>query len=69
VWHYDAVQRKVDGRLALNVPFLAAKYGSAAVANAWYPDSYRTIDVMSQGTFAIGTAFGLNLIAEFLHLQ
>jgi hypothetical protein len=59
------VQRKVNGHLALNVPLIAAKYGSAAVANAWYPESYRRADVLAQGSFALGTAAGLNLLAEF----
>jgi hypothetical protein len=66
------VQRHVDGHLVLNAPFLAAKYGSAAAGNAWYPESYETGDVIGQGSFAVGTAIGLNFLEEFspdlLHL-
>ena len=64
VWR-TFVQRHVDGHLVLNVPFLAAKYGSAVAANAWYPESYKRADVVGQATFAVGTAVGLNLLAEF----
>jgi hypothetical protein len=59
------VQRRVDRGFALNVPFLTAKYGSAAVANAWYPRSYRANDVVAQGSFAVATAVSLNLLDEF----
>ena len=66
------VQRHVDGHLILNLPFFAARYGSAAAANEWYPATYRVGDVLTQGSFALGTAIGLNLLGEFspelLHL-
>jgi hypothetical protein len=66
------VVRHVDGHIVLNTPFLMSRYGSAAVANAWYPESYKVADVMSQGTFSLGSAVGLNVLDEFapdiLHL-
>jgi hypothetical protein len=59
------VVRHVDGHIVLNTPFLASRYGSAAVANAWYPGSYKAADVVSQGTFSLGSAVGLNILDEF----
>lgn len=59
------VVRHVDGHIVLNTPFLISRYGSAAMANAWYPESYKVADVMSQGTFSLGSAVGLNVLDEF----
>jgi hypothetical protein len=63
------VQRHVDGHLVLNMPFLASKYGSAVVANAWYPESYGRADVISQATFGVASAVALNLLDEFSPLH
>ncbi len=66
------VVRHVDGHIVPNTPFLASRYASAALAKAWYPDSYTGKDVVLQGTASLGTAVGLNLLDEFgpdlLHL-
>jgi hypothetical protein len=59
------VVRHVDGHIVLNTPFLASRYASAALAKAWYPDSYTGKDVVIQGTASLGTAVGLNLLDEF----
>jgi hypothetical protein len=66
------VVSRVRGGTALNTPFLVSRYSSAALAKAWYPDSYRAGDVVSQATFSLGSAVGLNILDEFgpdvLHL-
>jgi len=59
------VVRHVDGHIVLNTPFLVSRYASAAVARAWYPESYKGTDVVVQGTFSLGSAVGLNLLDEF----
>jgi len=59
------VVRHVDGHIVLNTPFLVSRYASAAVARAWYPESYKGSDVVVQGTFSLGSAVGLNLLDEF----
>ena len=64
IWHTFTV-RHVDGHLVLNSPFLLSRYSSAAIAKAWYPNSYKVGDVLSQGTFSLGSAVGLNLLDEF----
>ena len=55
----------LEGHRVPNVSFFAAKYGSAAVASAWYPNSYKAADVIGQGTTAIGTAMGSQPVTEF----
>jgi hypothetical protein len=59
------VVRHVDGHVVLNTPFLASRYSAAAIANAWYPASYKIGDVVGQGTGSLGSAVGLNILDEF----
>jgi hypothetical protein len=59
------VVRHVDGHFVLNTPFIASRYGAAAIANAWYPESYKVGDVIAQGSFSFGSAVGLNILDEF----
>lgn len=60
------VSRHVDGHLAPNVSRLAAAYGSSAIADFWFPDSYRKKDIFWQATTSLGVAAGLNLVREFI---
>jgi hypothetical protein len=48
-----------------NVSLWIAKYGSAAIADPWYPASYRQKDVLIQGSVALAIAAGLNVVKEF----
>jgi hypothetical protein len=60
------VSLKSDGSgRAPNWSLWISKYASAGLANAWYPTTYTTADVASQGTAALGTAAGLNIVKEF----
>jgi hypothetical protein len=72
VFVHTFMVRHVDGDLVLNTPFIVSRYSAAAMANAWYPSSYKVGDVISQGTFSFATAVGLNVLDEFgpdfLHL-
>jgi hypothetical protein len=65
VVHFTFFVRHVDGHLVVNGPFLASRYASSAIANAWYPESYKVGDVLVQGTASLGTAIGLNILDEF----
>lgn len=66
------VVHHVDGHLVFNTPFVVSRYSAAAIANAWFPESYKAATVVSQGTAALGFAVGLNILDEFgpdlLHL-
>jgi hypothetical protein len=66
------VVRHVDGHLVFNTPFVVSRYGAAAIASAWFPESYKAGDVVTQGTTALGFSVGLNILDEFapelLHL-
>jgi len=59
------VVSRVRGGDALNTPFLVSRYSTAALAKAWYPESYKMGDVVSQATFSLGSAVGLNILDEF----
>jgi hypothetical protein len=59
------VARSYDGHLVPNVPLFVAQYGSAALANAWYPPSYTTADVLTSGTIAFGASMGFKVFSEF----
>jgi hypothetical protein len=60
------VSIKSDGHsLAPNWSLWGSKYASAGLANAWYPKTYTKGDVLVQGTGALGTAAGLNIVKEF----
>jgi hypothetical protein len=48
-----------------NVSLWIAKYGSAAIADPWYPASYKQKDVLIQGSVALAIAAGLNVVKEF----
>jgi hypothetical protein len=59
------VNRHDDGRVVPNVSIFVAKFSAAGVANAWYPDSYTTSDVVREGVIGVGANAGLNVLREF----
>jgi hypothetical protein len=59
------VNRHDDGRVVPNVSIFVAKFSAAGIANAWYPDSYTTADVMREGFIGVGANAGLNVLREF----
>ena len=60
------VSRRADGRLAPNISRWTATYGSAAIADFWFPASYTKKDIFWGATTALGTAAALNIVREFI---
>jgi hypothetical protein len=58
-----------DGRTVPNWPLWLSKYSSAAVATAWYPDSYSRREILVQATSAIAISAGINVLREFAHFR
>jgi hypothetical protein len=48
-----------------NVSLWIAKYGSAAIADPWYPQGYKQKDILIQGSVGLAIAAGLNVVKEF----
>jgi hypothetical protein len=59
------VTRHDSGRVVFHVSIFAAKFGAAAVANAWYPDSYTGSDIVREGFAGVGANAALNILREF----
>jgi hypothetical protein len=53
------------GGRAPNISLWTAKYASAAIADPWYPESYKQKDIWIQGSVGLVIAAGLNVVKEF----
>ncbi len=55
-----------EGQLRLNIPTVAAAYGSSMLSMAWYPDRFHPLtDGVREGNQEMGFAVGVNIIKEF----
>jgi hypothetical protein len=59
------VSLREDGRSVPNYSLWIAKFSSAGLANAWYPTSYTTSDIIREGGVGIVVSGGLNILTEF----
>jgi hypothetical protein len=57
--------RTDNGRVTPHVSLFVAKFGSAGLANTWYPKSYTRSDVVREGVFGIAANALLNIAREY----
>jgi len=63
---WSFVTRDGKGRMRMNVPIIAASYGSGMLTSAWYPDRFHpATDGLRTGHQQLAVSVGINVIREF----